>query len=285
MLLLLSVLLAVALAPAAPAVIIDSSGGGGNTSAPSPDPGWDYVGVRGAFSAVYLGDGWALTANHVGAGDLLLGGTSYSAVPGSSTRLQNGDGTNADLLMFAVSPEPPLAPLAIASSAPSNGASLTLIGNGRDRGDGTSWDPNGPPPPGAIEGYEWETSKSLRWGTNHVEDFPSGRVFNTEAFGTVFDSSVSSHEAQAATGDSGGAVFAQNGSDWELAGVMIAIGAYEGQPAETSLYGQLTYAADLSLYRDEILDVIALPEPAGGLPLGAVLIAALARSSRSRQPR
>jgi hypothetical protein len=279
------ILLAFCFAGAAPAVLIDSGDGSGNTTAPSPDPGWSHVGLRGGLTAVYLEDGWVITANHVSAGDVVLGGATYDLVPGSPVRLQNADLTGADLQMFAISPHPPLAPLAIASSAPSNGASLILIGNGRDRGAATSWDPNGPPPPGPIGGYEWGIGRSLRWGTNFVEDFPSTRVFNTEVFGSVFDAGDSAHEAQAATGDSGGAAFAWSGSEWELAGVMIAVGEFEGQPAETSLYGQLTYAADLSVYRDQILDVIAMPEPAGGLCAGIALVGVLTRLRRRRPGR
>lgn len=281
---LLAAILTLLLAAAAPAVIIDSSDGTGNTTAPAPDPGWDHVGLRGGLTAVYLEDGWVITANHVSAGDVVLGGVTYSLVPGSSVRLQNADSTNADLQMFAISPEPPLAPLVIPSSVPSNGAALILIGNGRNRGATTSWDSNGPPPPGPIQGYLWDAGKTLRWGTNFVEDFPPTRVFNTEVFGSVFDAGDSAHEAQAATGDSGGAAFAWNGSQWELAGVMIAVGVYDGQPADTSLYGQLTYAADLSVYRDQILDVIAMPEPSGGFFAGGALLSALSRRRR-RPPR
>ena len=275
---LLAILLTFALAATAHAVIIDSGDGSGNTTAPAPDPGWSHVGLRGGLTAIHLEDGWVITAYHVAAGDVVLGGITYPLVPGSSVRLQNEDETDAELRMFAVAPPPPLAPLAIASSTPSNGAPLILVGNGRNRGAATSWDPTGPLPP--IHGYEWGVGRTLRWGTNFVEDFPAMRVFDTEVFGSVFDEGDSDHEAQAAVGDSGGAAFAWNGSQWELAGVMIGVGEYEGQPAETSLYGQLTYAADLSYYRDQILDVIAMPEPRGGLFAGGALAGLLARRRR-----
>jgi hypothetical protein len=279
LLFLLSLLLV--LAGAAPAVIIDSGDGTGNTGAPSPDdPGWGHVGLRGSFTAVHLEEGWVITANHVPAGEVVLGGISYDLVPGTSVRLQNPDATYADLQMFQISPAPPLPPLPIASSVPSNGASLILIGNGRNRGAATSWDPNGPPPPGPIHGYDWGAGRSLRWGTNFAEDFPPDPILGTVVFGSFFDEADSAHEAQAANGDSGGAVFAWDGSQWELAGVIIAITEYSGQPAQTSLYGQLTYAADLSAYRDPILDVIAMPEPGGGLLAGSALLAALARRRR-----
>ena len=111
-------------------MIIDSSDGTGNTAAPSPDPGWSYVGTRGSLTAVYLGDGWVLTANHVGAGDVTLGGVVYPYVPGTAVRLRNGPGSFADLLVFAIAPYPVMPLLPIATTKPQLGTDLILIGNG-----------------------------------------------------------------------------------------------------------------------------------------------------------
>ena len=275
---------AMGLAGVASAVIIDSVDGDANTTGPVADPNWDYTGTRSGLSAVYLGDGWVITAAHVGAGTTTLGGVSYPSVFASTVRLQNGDGSDADLVVFAIDPYPMTPLLPIAASAPAIGAELILAGNGRKRGVVTSWDPNGPPPPGPILGYEWGSGKTLRWGTNHLDDFPPSKVLDTWSFATRFDAAGSHHESQAALGDSGGAVFAFDGVGWVLAGILFATGNYSGQPANTSLYGQLTYAADLSYYRDDILDVIALPEPSGGLPAGIALLLALSRR-RTRRDR
>lgn len=280
--LLLSLLLWILAAPAS-GVLIDSPDGSANTEAPPADPGWDHVGTRGSLTAVYLGDGVVITANHVGAGDLLLGGQSYPAVPGSDVRISNGDATLADLIVYAVHPEPALPPLAIAASPPPVGGALVLIGFGRNRGSVTSWDSNGPPPPGPILGYEWGVGRSVRWGTNQVEFYPPDKVIGTYAFTTSFDGGATAHESQGVNGDSGGGVFAYSGTQWELAGLIYAIGEYGGQPVDISLYGQLTYVIDLSTYRDEIQNVIALPEPAAGLWPGALLVCLLARRrARSR---
>lgn len=264
-------------APAVPAVIIDSGTGAGNVTAPSSDPGWDYVGTRGGLTAVYLGDGWVLTANHVGAGDLNLHGNAYPYVPGSEVRLSNPDNSLADLILFEVDPHPAMTPLEIVAATPPMNTELTVIGNGRNRGASTSWDPNGPPPPGGIEGYEWAAGKTLRWGRNHVEDMEPAPVLGTWSFSSFFDPGVSDEESQGATGDSGGAAFALEGSQWKLAGLVYAIGTFVDQPSQTSLYGNVTYYADLAVYRDEILDIIALPEPRGGLLAGGILLLLLHR--------
>jgi len=100
---------------------------------------------------------------------------------------------------------------------------------------------------------------------------------HTVAIRTTFDQGGSDHEAQAAIGDSGGAAFVQNGSQWELAGILFAIGDFPDQPFEKALYGNLTFSADLSFYRQEILDEMALPEPSGALWPGGVAVALLAR--------
>ena len=51
-------------------------------------------------------------------------------------------------------------------------------------------------------------------------------------------------------------MFIKNGGTWELAGVMFAIALFEEQPTDSAVYGNLTYAADLSYYRDQILDIM-----------------------------
>ena len=82
----------------ASAVIIDSGDGTGNTSAPSPDPGWDHVGVASGLTAVYLGDGWVLTAAHVGVGPVDFGGTLYDPQPNwPEGQIYNANEAPADL--------------------------------------------------------------------------------------------------------------------------------------------------------------------------------------------
>lgn len=264
------------------AVLIDAVDGGGNTTAPLPDPGFDRVGKRGGLTAIHLGDGWILTAHHVGMGDVDLGGTVYPHVPGSDQRLANPDASAADLLVFRIYPFPSAPLVPIVAMPPVLGTEVVLIGQGRNRGSATSWDPNGPPPPGPIGGYAWAPGRTLRWGRNHVEDYPPDPVLGTWSFATVFDEGVSEDEAQAVPGDSGGAAFTFDGSQWELVGVVYAIELYADQPAETSLYGQSTYVADLSVYRDEIEQIIALPEPAHGLICGLAALVALGRHRSGR---
>jgi hypothetical protein len=268
--------LALSLAVPAAAVIIDSGDGSGNTTAPVPDdPGWSNVGTIGALTGVYLGGRFVLTAAHVGPGNIVLDGETYLYVPGTAVQLDNGEPppntTYADLLMFQIYPEPPLPALEIADLSPAVLTPLILIGHGVDRGPPTSWN--------FIDGYYWGSAQSMRWGTNAVSGAQLIELSGTASWSieTRFDEGGSDHEAQAAFGDSGGASFAPSGPQWELAGILFAILPFPGQPSGTALYGNFTYSVDLSFYRDQILDVMAMPEPSAGVGPGAAFVALLAR--------
>jgi hypothetical protein len=251
-------------APGARAVIVATGDGTENTSAPADDPGWANVGNRNGLTAVYLGNGWVVTANHVGVGSVVFGGVSYAASPSAGFRFQTAPGQLADLLVFKLETDPPLPALAIAATTPAPGAELVLIGNGRNRGAATSW--NG------ISGWLWGAGGTKRWGTNQVSATPQDVTVGStlsHAFWTDFTESppaaVTPWEAQAAEGDSGAAAFVKNGSSWELAGVIFAIDMFVGQPASSALYGNHTFAVDLSFYRSAILDITTRPACSDGI--------------------
>ncbi len=81
----------------------------------------------------------------------------------------------------------------------------------------------------------------------------------SRAFATLFEDGLPTpHEAQAASGDSGGPVFAKNGDgEWELVGIMITISQHPNQPANLSVYGNATYAVDIHAYREQIEKILA----------------------------
>lgn len=112
--------------------IINSTVPLGNTTAPTgiggepSDPGFAYVGQVNGSTGVYLGHGWVLTADHVRAGTFNLGGINYSYNGVDSHQI---DG--ADLRLFRLSSNPLLAPLKIATTAPSINDPVVMIGAGR----------------------------------------------------------------------------------------------------------------------------------------------------------
>jgi hypothetical protein len=221
---------------------------------PPPDvSGWSHVGRIRTLSAVYLGDGWVITARHVGSGDLVLGESTYPAVRDSIRPLTNPHdaGTSPDLVMFRVDPAPALPALQIMRRPPPPGTPVMMMGYGFGRGAPLVSQGKG--------GFTWNEQSAKRWGTNVIAQ--SGHdaqtlEYVTRCFRTLFNPAGSRFEAQASAGDSGGAVFAPTGRGrWQLAGVMISVDRHEGQPGLSSLYGNATNAADLSVYRAEILRI------------------------------
>ena len=258
----LLLVLAIAFCLPARAVIIDSGDGTGNTSAPTPDPGWMQVGFRGGLNAVYLGYGWVITAAHVGAGPIAINGTTYPDVPGSTVGMLHSGSTYSDLIAYRIHPYPRgLAALEIPTATPAVGANVVMIGWGLSRGAATQWNSG----PTTYGGWNWGGLDEKRWGTNrvgavlgffepetNVTDVSIGS-FTTRSLVADFTESAPNHEGVVAVGDSGGAFFVKVGTVWKLGGISYALGPHVGQPASTSLYGNVTYASDLAYYRAQIL--------------------------------
>jgi hypothetical protein len=273
-------LLFVAVFPAA-AVIISGGDGSGNTTAPTDDPGFNKVGriraSNGADSSVtYLGDKWFITAHHVKYFDsptgVVVNGSSYAIDASSWERITNSTGAyagqDADLTVFQITKQPDILPLRIRSDRIPFSADVVMIGNGRNRSANlTYWTTNWVATnavSGVYSGYVWATGSSLRWGENQVssrDPFDDGS-FNGEEFGkqygfqTTFDADGGSNECQAIRYDSGGGVFYKNGSEWELAGIMLSTSGYPDQGVTRAVYGNSTYIADISYYRSQITNYI-----------------------------
>jgi hypothetical protein len=256
--------LALGLLMALPASALVNDAGTINSAPPPDDPGFDNVGRRGVITAVYLGDGWVLSAAHGGTRDVSFGGVLYPYVLDSEVILSHGGSATADLQVYQIDPWPDLPSLPIRADPLPDPAQtptdVVLIGFGWAAGAPVVNDPGpGNPCAGTSSpcGYYWDSPKLIQWATNRISSLEPDFVLGghtTESFATAFDRDLpTSYEAQAANGDSGGAVFIQNGGIWELAGIVHAI---EVRLASASLYGDHTYAADLSFYRDQILGII-----------------------------
>ena len=231
----------------ASAVLIVTGDGTGNTTPPPNDPGWSHVGGVNGLTGVYVGDAWVLTANHVGTGPLSLGGVAYPVVANSTVRLEHTAGVFTDLRLYRLVSDPGLTTLPIASVSPPLGSEALLIGRGRDRG--------APYVFGPYTGWSWGGAYTKRWGTNNVSQTAFDLILGgapLRALGFSFNN-VGGTESIATVGDSGGSAFV----DDELAGILVAIWSFGGQAPATSVYGNGTYVADLSYYRDQILAVTA----------------------------
>jgi hypothetical protein len=260
-----ALLVAVAASPVSAVLSITGNDNSSAPTAPGQDPGFSHVGKRssGGLTLIYLGNGWVLTANHVGEADLKLNGVVYPHIPGSGVRFLNEDQSPADLMAFQITGSPTLPDLPIleiASKSPTVGREVTMVGRGFDQGEATQWmEPSVPPK--MRTGWKWGTTGKIRWGTNRVAD-PSGleQVDTTDNFIVDFtkpgETGVTTYESQAVVGDSGGAVFAKQAGKWVLAGVMFQRFAHPGQPSRTALDGNLAYSADLARFRSQIIPVV-----------------------------
>ena len=280
------------------AVIVAGANGGGNnsenttqadleTSLGTTFPLFDHVVAFSDATGVYLGHdgalGYVLTAGHVinpltnGFPDTVtIAGTTYDL--GSRTGI-----SGVDLAVYTFTPNggafPILDAMPIASLDPTPGELLIMHGRGRNRVENATTDPNvsDATPTSNGTGYHG-TGQILRWGTNNHINAPGGTdnpgaVVSTiggsnESLFTQFNDPgagnyLSSNEAQATLGDSGGSIFTDNGTDdWELAGIIYSISP---PPITEASFGSITIAINLPEYTDEI-DAITggalIPEPA-----------------------
>ncbi|MFK7895193.1 MAG: hypothetical protein AB8G23_05120 [Myxococcota bacterium] len=255
------VALGIGMASPAAALIFASPVSEPGTTLPKDFPYWEHVTQRryNSPSVIYLGGGWALTARHVGMGEIFLEGEIYRPLAGSRRTLMNVDGSPADAMVFALDPSqdlPEMPLLRLASQPPQPGEKILLIGFGRGRERVVEWDFEGE----RVYGFEWSSQGEKRWGTNRVTEVGKKIAqgsWHTQSISFTFDPPLSAaatlHEAHAAVGDSGGAVFVERESGWELTGLMTSVSGFSSTPKRTSTYGDVTFAAEIASYRGEIL--------------------------------
>jgi hypothetical protein len=276
--------------------------GATNNTAPDGQPFFNNIGSVGAASAIYLGNGWILSANHVASSlpaTANFGGVNYTTQAGSFHRLGNPAHTptlssQTDIVLFRLAAPLALPDVSISMATPTVSSPVMMIGNGRiQESSRTYWDRTvntgdnndtwveTTEALSDISGFETTATREVRWGVNAVAtngftaNIGQGDVIS---YMTQFNSGAYTHEGQAVTGDSGGGVFSLNGTSWELSGMMYAVNSYENQPGgpNTAVLGVSTYIADLSAYRAEILTII--PEPSTAvLALAGMLVLARRR--------
>lgn len=197
----------------------------------------------------------------------------------------------ADILLYRLKDDPQLPPIQIATTAPEVGEEVTLIGNGRTRLDeltfwhvrGAVWtestDENS-----RYQGFRTTGDTAIRWGTNLIEsdqlyetrfDGDNNAVISNaneidtltlitefDRDGTVASSRVKTEdgnsatelEAHAVSRDSGGGVFSLVDGEWMLGGIINSVVGHTAQPNPivNAVFGNMTFSADLTIYRDEI---------------------------------
>jgi trypsin len=233
-----------------------------NTSDPIDGSPWANMGALNGAGGIYLGAGWVLTAGHLSPGNISFGGVSF-AWDGTQHELTNTTGDRVDGRMFHLKSTPELPRIPLVSSTPPPLSPVDFIGFGYRSGSSETSFGFG------ITGFYFSASTAKSWGNNRLDTegvvtavtSVGSTYFTNQTFVADFSSSLdptcTSDEAQAEPGDSGGGVFYKSGSEWELAGMIIAIdNTFTNRPANTAAYADLTFALDITTYRQQILAVI-----------------------------
>ena len=257
--------------------------GGGTPTTDSPHntdgtdiAGFNYVG-RNTWNGVYLGNGYVLTAEHVGAGNIDFGsGGAYNMVTGSATHLLNptvasdptGSGQPTDLSLYRIAPNssgqlPGMAPLYLPTASTSTGTAVTLVSEGPWVARPSYWTVNQSTDPwtwtpatsstGNEAGYDYSSYSPYfmgvkRWGSNTISN---NLVYTIDINGTYnyvhglqfgfynFGTTAgAANVAALANGDSGGGMFTTNANGMTiLSGILEAKFTASGQPAFTVSYG------------------------------------------------
>lgn len=185
--------------------------------------GWQYQGYFGSHLGTAISPKHFITAAHVGVSATFVsksffnggpsdvtytvdatfnGGTGYKTIPGT------------DLRVFQIEETfPSYAPLY--TNTDEVGKGLVVVGRGTTRG--VEVEVGGEP-----KGWKWGAfTYEARWGTNTVSAAVGSSL--GDMLVADFDAAVGGDEAHLSGGDSGGAVFINDGGIWKLAGINYSV--------------------------------------------------------------
>lgn len=237
-------------------------------------------------TAIHIGDGWMLTANHVGPFDsATFDGVSFYQRDLSVPTVQLG---TADLKLYRLTAAPTVSAVNVYSGSAEHTGPATLIGWGRGRDTSVPINSNS---------VTWSTSDATsakRWGLNKPVGYTdiaySGYDFQSTytilGSDTGVPSGLGENEAAVLMLDSGAGMFQQIGGVWYLIGVAVTV-----EVSGTSLFGNddvvagrghANYFARISPYSDDIMQATGIPEPSIVAVTGFFAMLLLTRRQRNR---
>ena len=243
---LLCVALLCAASSRARAVILYATGDPSvNTTAPDGElagSGWQFQGDFGGFLGTPIAPQFFITAKHIGqaGGVFSFGGIDYSLV-------RQFPDPQSDLAIWQVNGVlPSIAPLY--SRTDEVGKQLVVIGRGTERG-GEFYRRNSPEEEPTLRGWGWGAGTAVRrWGQNIVAGAFTNSNPSDPLIAASFDQNGLPNEAHLSSGDSGGAVFVQDGATWKLAGINYAVDALWSEADEATGFNAAIFDAR-SYYR------------------------------------
>lgn len=264
------------------AIILFGADNSANTSDPGGGLPWDAVGkltnstaTTVAPSAIYLGNGYMLTANHVdmtGLTSVTFDGTSTLLIDTSYTPKQVAAGV--DLKIFKLTTNPSVTAVHLLSLPVEQVANAYMVGWGVGRDPAESVGDTS-----VLWGNNATATK--RWAINvpkvatTIGGYDAIKTFLGSPTGTP--SGVGADEGALTINDSGSALFQKLGDTWYLIGVATTVETAGtsnfGNDTSTLPHGDYNGFVRISSYAEDIDKIIAVPEPAA-LPLAA--LAALA---------
>lgn len=276
------------------ALILWNKDNNANQSDPGTGVPWDSVGrvagtdlslTSSTGSAIYLGNGFMLTANHVTLG--MDQRVTFDGVTSFSVDMTFNGGTGAqqvaagvDLKVFKLTTNPSVSAVALDSTGGFS-SNATLVGFGVGRG-ATSLETS-PVAWGALE------TVAKRWGTNvpralqtvSYSGYSYSALVSIAGNSTASPAGVGDNEAAITLIDSGSAMFQFISGTWYLIGVGTTVEQQAG--SNTTTYardsvsgvnrGDANFHASVATYRTDILAIIPEPSTYGLLVMGGSITA------------
>lgn len=258
-------------------IIIIGGGNSVNDSDPGTGAPWAEVArvtnVSGSHkssgSAIHLGGGYMLTANHVSLAQGYVSFDGTNTLPiASGSSIQVTSGTDViDLKIFQLAIHPGTVGVNL---FPESAKGLeAAFGAATQIGWGVGHQPDDSNNP-----WSWgDASTSVkRWGLNEFSaatmiSYSHGQNYQFEALVTALDADASENEAAATLYDSGSGLFIKDAADnWFLTGTIVTVSTADSSNFGTAGDQDLNYSVRIGEYADEIsalmTDPIPVPEPA-----------------------
>ncbi len=207
--------------------------------------GWQYEGNFGSFLGTAIAPHYFVTAKHLGTSP-----TQFSYHGADYAIVRSVADSDSDLRIFEVEGTLPVyAPLYARSDEV--GQHLIVIGRGTQRGAERVVN-------GQLRGWEYGPADTVqRWGENEVARIIKGALY------VLFDQTGLPQEGHLSAGDSGGAVFLNDGGTWKLAGINSDVDTFTSGADRGGSYSAVMFDVRGSYRSDGTLVTGPAPVPSG----------------------